>query len=414
MNWGVGLDVGNTYCTAAIASPGTEPVIIEHASVLHHAPDGTIRLGEAETHSPGVRRFLDRITDNAAAPQQGTRGEELVATAMYCLMREIHEFTDQNVSVVAAIPPDFSPESVTALRTALDNMDLDYIELVPRAEAVDAFDPNSGMKIGEISARGAAALAAPEAGAGATNTVAPEVAAVPEVTAVPDDAAIAENPVPTNVAEAENLPSAETRSDRRPLVIAASAAGLLTAVGCAAALFIGHSPTPEVPVIRDATSPVNVEETEPENDPATVQEVPVQFPTVAPSTAATIPPPVHAPSPQPNFQRPPSSGPTINKTNDAPTEDDYVPNEGDVDNAPTDSTTETETPATETTEEGAPTTDPPDPGTTDPGTTDPGTPDPGTPDPGTSDPEPQLQLPPAAPAARLVMPPYLVIINLSL
>ncbi|MGG7102275.1 hypothetical protein [Rhodococcus sp. 24CO] len=356
MTWGVGLDVGNTRCTAVIAVPDAEPVIIDHESVLHHAPDGTIALGTADTHSPGVRRFLDRVTtDNEAAASQRTRGEELVATALYCLVAEVHSLTDQPLRIVAAIPPNFSARSVATLRTALDNMDLDYIELAPHSETIDACDlyfditdsdiTDSDITTGERSARGAAILAVPRA----------------PVTAVPD---IEQVPEPEDALTTQDAPS------RRPVYVAAAVAGLLTAAACALAVFIGSAPTTQVPEIRDAAVPAYAEVATP-TDPATLREVPIQFPTAAPVAAVQ-----QNRTPTQRYQAPTQDVFLVDEFDYVPTEDESV------------EPLASEIPAVDDYDVSGEQTDPVDPGTTDPEPVDPEPVDPQPVDPEPVDPQP--------------------------
>lgn len=161
MKWGVGLAVGNKRSIAAIARPDSELVTLERESVLHHAPDGTVQLGGTAAGSTGLRGFLDRVgtddTDNFS--EHMTRGEELVATAMYCLVKEVRTLTDQNLNISAVIPAGWSSDSVDVLRGALDSMNLDGVELISEDEASAAWlaDPDADDR----AARGAAALAAP-------------------------------------------------------------------------------------------------------------------------------------------------------------------------------------------------------------------------------------------------------------
>ncbi|MCJ0902148.1 hypothetical protein [Rhodococcus sp. ARC_M6] len=282
MNWGVGLYVGNTYCTAVIAMPDAAPVVIEHESVLHHAPDGTVQLGEVETNSPGVRRFLDKVPSDSdtTTPSHRTRGEELVATAVYCLVQEVYEFTDQPLSVIAAIPRNFTPASVELLRIALDNMDLDHVELIHQSDALDACDSDPYTSTGESVARGAAILAVPVADIPHSD-VADSDAANSNVTG-PDEQ-LSDIPI-----EAGPVELAEAPSSRRPLFIATSVAGLLTAAGCAVAIFIGYTPATQIPEIHDGTVAVRTEAIDEANISVTPREVPIQFPTGAGAT--TVPP----------------------------------------------------------------------------------------------------------------------------
>src|SRR3546814_7827840 len=117
-------------------------------------PDGTVQLGETALGSTGLRGFLDRVgtddTDNFS--EHMTRGEELVATAMYCLVKEVRTLTDQNLNISAVIPAGWSSDSVDALRGALDSMDLDGVELIPEEKASAAWlaDPRSEEHTSEL------------------------------------------------------------------------------------------------------------------------------------------------------------------------------------------------------------------------------------------------------------------------
>ena len=345
MTWGVGLDVDNTRCTAVIAAPDAEPVIIDLESVLHHSPDGTVALGAAHTPSPGVRRFLDRVTtDYDTAAIQRTRAEELVATALYCLVAEVRSRTDQPLRIVAAIPPNFSARSVATLRTVLDNMDLDYVELTPQSETIDAHDPDTDISVGERSARGAAILALPAAPV----TAGPDVAQMPE---------------------AEETLITKDASNRRPVYLAAVVAGLLTAGACVLAALIGNSPATQVPEIRDAAVPAYAE-VAPPTDPAPLHEAPIQFPTAAP--VAAVPQNL---TPTQRYQAPTQDALLVDEFDDVPTEDESV------------EPLASEIPAVDDYDAGGEQTDPVDPGTTDPEPVDPQPVDPEPVDPQPTDPE---------------------------
>ncbi|MFA3896490.1 hypothetical protein [Rhodococcus qingshengii] len=265
MKWGVGLAVGNKQSIAAIAKPDSAPVILERESVLHHAPDGTVQLGGTATGSAGLRGFLDRVgtddTDNFS--EHMTRGEELVATAMYCLVKEVRTLTDQSPNISAVIPAGWSNDSVAALRDALDSMDLDGVDLIPEEEASAAWlaDPEAA----DSAARGAAALAAPFAIAPTQPEPEPTDLAEPE--GVPEEFPpfVLIEPQPESdakvpVAKAPSVDgwlNRQWQPERRPIIVAAVAAVFLTLSGSAAALVIGHTSTVPAPRILDAQSPLS-------------------------------------------------------------------------------------------------------------------------------------------------------------
>ena len=264
MKWGVELAVGNKRSIAAIAKPDSEPVILERESVLHHAPDGTVQLGETALGSTGLRGFLDRVgtddTDNFS--EHMTRGEELVATAMYCLVKEVRTLTDQNLNISAVIPAGWSSDSVDALRGALDSMDLDGVELIPEEKASAAWlaDPDAD----DSAARGAAALAAPYSITSTCSEPEPTDLAEPEDTLEEFPPFVLIEPEPesgvevpgTKAPSVDGWLNRQWRSERRPIIAAAAAAVFLTVSGCAAAVIIGHTPTISAPGILDAQSPL--------------------------------------------------------------------------------------------------------------------------------------------------------------
>ncbi|MGW6658716.1 hypothetical protein [Rhodococcus sp. NPDC055024] len=264
MNWGVGLAVGNKRSIAAIAKPDSVLVTLERESVLHHAPDGTVQLGETATGSAGLRGFLDRVgtddIDNFS--EHMTRGEELVATAMYCLVREVRALTEHNLDISAVIPAGWSSDSVDALRVALDSMDLDGVELIPEEDASAAWlaDPDAD----DSAARGAAALAAPFSITTACSEPEPTALFEPEETPEEFPPFVLIEPEPesdveatvTKAASVDSWRSRQWQSERRPIIAAAAAAVFLTVSGCAAAVIIGHTPTVPAPGILDAQSPL--------------------------------------------------------------------------------------------------------------------------------------------------------------
>ena len=307
MNWGVGLAVGNKRSIAAIAKPDSELVTLERESVLHHAPDGTVQLGETATGSAGLRGFLDRVgtddTDNFS--EHMTRGEELVATAMYCLVKEVRALTEHNLDISAVIPAGWSSDSVDALRVALDSMDLDGVELIPEEDASAAWaaDPDAD----DSAARGAAALAAPfsitTACSESDACSEPEPTALSEPEETPEEfppfvliEPEPESDVEATVTKAARVGSWHSRqwqSERRPIIAAAAAAVFLTVSGCAAAVIIGHTPTVPAPGILDAQSHLS-----PGATPATAAS-----PSGAVSqTATSLPPEVPALGAQPTTQ----------------------------------------------------------------------------------------------------------------
>ncbi|MGC0365714.1 hypothetical protein ABH922_003698 [Rhodococcus sp. 27YEA15] len=268
MMWRVGLSVGNTHSVAVLAPPDADPIAIERESILHHGPDGSVRLGRDPQGSPGMSGFLDRVAaDGPNAPQHHTRGEELVATAMFCLLREVEQSTDQPLTIYAAVPEKWSDGSVDVLRSALDRMNLTDITLVPEHEAtwltlVDTVHTSPAV------ARTNSHSASPTRGPRRRSTFVAKRASVRR-RATPSDTTASNNGI------------------HRPAVTAAASVMLLALAACATVFIVGRSDSTPTTELSDARSSENSDIAN-HTDPATI--VPV-------STPEAAPPPEEAPAP---------------------------------------------------------------------------------------------------------------------
>ncbi|MFI6211971.1 hypothetical protein ACIBCD_08235 [Nocardia brasiliensis] len=339
MATGVGLRIAEDECTAAIVTDsGDEPLLIVRESVLYMSDDGDAALGEAppDGNAHAITGFVRAVGDPAGlAVDDGEayRAEDLVATALFCLINLTAEYLNGAAEFYATHPGDWPREYIQALRDALDYLGLRSVLLVSEAELPSAGTAEPGGTYAYDAARAAlAAVLSTPAGSTPPDPTHAEnstvdtviIPAVPASEAQPQaySAAIPlAEPLPTTEAaepEQQTEPKQpEPKKDRKqlPLLIGAAALiGLVLGGFAVAVLFREESDTP-VPPLRDAKS-----------DQVTVSPTPaappVNFPTV-PSTPPTTEPPVTItattppetsepppPPPPPPTTEPPTTTPT--------------------------------------------------------------------------------------------------------
>lgn len=149
MSVGVGLRVGTTVSSVAVTSPSPgrpDPEPIERRTAVHLHSDGTATLGEhhvVDGNTSSFTDFVDRLgRSNGVRANDGalSRAEDLVATAMECLIADAGTMIgDENYTVVASHPTDWPPSTVALLRNALDYVGLRHVSLISDAEAAAAW-----------------------------------------------------------------------------------------------------------------------------------------------------------------------------------------------------------------------------------------------------------------------------------
>ncbi|WP_420751044.1 hypothetical protein [Rhodococcus sp. O3] len=164
MSVGVGLRVGTTVASVAVTSavPGQPgPAPIERRSAVHLHQDGTATLGEIDPvldqGASSFTNFLEHVGNQAgirAADGSLSRAEDLVATAMECLLADAAPLIgDREYTVVATHPTDWAPSTVAVLRNALDYVGLRHVSLVSDAEAAAAwFESQVSRQTGRLVA----------------------------------------------------------------------------------------------------------------------------------------------------------------------------------------------------------------------------------------------------------------------
>ncbi|PXX65313.1 hypothetical protein DFR70_104376 [Nocardia tenerifensis] len=315
MATGVGLRIAEDECTAAIVTDGDEePLFIVRESLLYMSDDGDATLGgpPPDENAHAITGFAGSVGDPAGISVddgEAYRAEDLVATALFCLINLTADHLNGPAEFYATHPGDWPREYVQALRDALDYLGLRSVLLVSEADlpSVEADAPGSTYAYDAARAALAAVLSTP---AGSTppdpshaenstvDTVIIPAVPVSEPQPQAYSAAIpmAEPVVPVEEPATPEEPArkAEPAKIRRqlPLLIGAAALiGLVLGGFAVAVLFREDDPTP-VPPMRDAKSDqVSVSPTPP---PAP----PVNFPTV-PATPTTTEPPVIITTTQP-------------------------------------------------------------------------------------------------------------------
>ncbi|WP_454199806.1 hypothetical protein [Nocardia sp. Marseille-Q1738] len=330
MATGVGLRVAEDECTAVIVTDGDEePRYIVRESILHMSDDGDTVLGGPAPagHSHSIAGFVRAVGDpTGISVDEGEayRAEDLVATALFCLINLAAEHLNGPAEFYATHPADWPAEHVRSLREALDYLGLRSVLLVGEGELPSAETGAHPGSFAHDAARGAlaAVLATP---AGATppdpstaenSTV--DTIVIPAVSAAdaPPQAYSAAIPIAEPVAATEpaspeedaQAPAPAKAQRRTPLLIAGAAAlGLVLGGIVVAILFRDGDPTP-VPPLPDAKSeqtsvappppspsivsstvPTTTEEPEPpvvtsETTPETTTPTPTEPPTTTPPT----------------------------------------------------------------------------------------------------------------------------------
>jgi len=346
MATGVGLHVADDACTAAIVTDEGEQHFIVREPVLHMADDGDATLGgrppKGPTHT--ITGFVAAVGDPAGVSVddgEAYRGEDLLATALFCLINLTAEHLSGPAEFYATHPAHWPQQQVHALREALDYLGLGSVALLGEAELPEATvhtdEPGKTLSAGAASAALSAVLdtpagATPPDPAGAENstidTVVMPAVTTPEPRAKAYSATMpAANPTPgpATTHERATVPAAapmpapgedhaptmagaktpadattdaseatDSRSKKRtPLLIAGAALLGLLLGGTGVALYVG----------ADSSTPA-------QKAPGSEQQTTITTPN---TTAAPTPPPTSVPPLPP----PPPAAPT-------PTEDPAV------------------------------------------------------------------------------------------
>ncbi|NLU83290.1 hypothetical protein [Rhodococcus sp. HNM0569] len=393
MPTGVGLTIADDLSTAVVLAPGEEPEVVERATVVSTAEDGTVSLGEPEPDSDAratIRGFVALVGAPEGVEYAGTmtRAEDLVATAAFCLFRDAVAGVAEPVRAVVTHPDDWADSAVTSLRGALDYMGLQSAELVSESTARAALTGEGDAAATETAkdlARGAATigagLAVPEASADADTESLPPVAApvqtaysavVPAVGTRYPESAIPAATGSTRAATTGSTRAAATGSaraaapaavrarlrvpDRRSLAVAGAVAGALVVGGglIAGALTLTSSAESDLPPVRDVVVvpeptttralPTTTTTTEPVvvAPPVTTEE-PIPTTTVAPEPTTTTPESTPTTTTEPTLTMP-----TITTTTESTTKSTTT-----TTTAPTTTTTTTTASTTTTTTKSA-------------------------------------------------------------
>ncbi|WP_227997489.1 hypothetical protein [Nocardia australiensis] len=347
MATGVGLRIAENESTAAIVTDAGEPQFIVRESILHMSDDGDTVLGgpAPEDHSHSITGYVSRVGDPAGITVddgEAYRAEDLVATALFCLINLAAEHLSGPAEFYATHPADWPAEHVQTLREALDYLGLRAVVLVDEGdlpgsdvddpETAFAYDPETAFAYDAARAALAAVLSTP---AGATppdpgnaensmvvTDVMPAVSALesqqPQAysAAIPIGAAIVEQPPTEAVAAGAPEPAAEATEQRRratPLLIAAAALIGLILGGFGVSMLLRDDTTTPVPPPRDAKSDqVTVSPTAP--------APPVDFPTIPLTTPApTIEPETTTVEPETTTPAPTTTTPETTTAAEPPT-----------------------------------------------------------------------------------------------
>ncbi|MFB7876842.1 hypothetical protein ACFC06_16430 [Nocardia sp. NPDC056064] len=344
MATGVGLRIADDECIAAVVTEDGPPIHLVRESVLHMSDDGDAALGgpAPSGHAHSISGFVRAIGDPAGVDVDGGeayRAEDLLATAMFCLIDQTTEHLSGPAEFYATHPAQWTPEVVRGVREALDYLGLKSVALLGEDELPQ---PGAGVEPGRSYVTSAAeaalvAVLATPAGATPPDPIVTENSLVvtdvmpalqkPAATAQAYSAALPAAVLPTKAlaVPATVLPAelpapapAPTRN-RTPLLIAVAALIGLLLGGIAVSVLLRSGEPVAPPSISDARP-----------DAPTEQQPP-----------APLPPPVDETTPQAPVTTEPEPEPTTTETPPEPTTTTGEP-------APT-TTTEPTTPSRSTT-----------------------------------------------------------------
>ena len=166
MATGVGLRIADDECIAAIVADTDVPIAtatdvpiatatdaagaadsddtsaphyIVRDSVLHMSDDGDAALGgeRPSDHSHSITGFFGAVGDPAGISVDdgpAYRAEDLVATALFCLINLAAEHLTGPAEFYATYPADWPEQQVSALRDALDYLGLRSVGLVSEGD----------------------------------------------------------------------------------------------------------------------------------------------------------------------------------------------------------------------------------------------------------------------------------------
>ncbi|WP_280478519.1 hypothetical protein [Nocardia cyriacigeorgica] len=373
MATGVGLRIAAEECTAAIVTNDGEPEYIVREPVLHMSDEGDAELGGTAPagHTHTITGFAEAVGDPAGISVDdgpAYRAEDLVATALFCLINLTADHLNGAAEFYATHPGDWPQQQITALRDALDYLGLRSVVLVSEAElpAASELPADAGADTpARVFAYGAAATAltavlatpagnTPPDPATAENStldtdIIPAVPA-PEPVAQAYSAAfpIAEPPATEMAAEmtavapdatpAEKAKPADSagRHNRTPVLIAVAALFGLILGGIGVAVLFREDDSTPIPPIPDAkseqvtASPTPVPPPPgplPVAPPPTTVAPPVteEPETVVPTTAPEPAPPPPPTTPPPTTSEPPVSTPSTSPTRPTTTTRPFQP-----------------------------------------------------------------------------------------
>lgn len=217
MATGVGLRIADDGCTAAVVTDGGDLHYVERDCVLHMSDDGdTVLGGEApEGHSHSITGFVAKVGDPAGIPVddgEAYRAEDLVATALFCLINLTTEHLSGAAEFYATHPGTWPAPLVQALREALDYLGLRSVVLVSEADlpAVDTAEPGKAFAYDAARAALAAVLSTP---AGAAP---PDPGSAENSTVVTDVIPAVPAPQPTPQAYSAAMPAADAAPPPAP------------------------------------------------------------------------------------------------------------------------------------------------------------------------------------------------------
>ncbi len=387
MATGVGLRIGNAECVAAVVTTGceSEPEFVTREAVLHLSDGGDAVLGgPAPTGYHSVTGFAAKVGDPNGIPVDAGpayRAEDLVATAVFCMINIVAEQLSPPTEIYATFPPSWPGGGVDALREALDYLGLRSVTLLSADEAAvlpgeepahgaaltayaAALATSSGhdARIGVVTTDSFAGSSGPVVGALAYSAVEP-AAQPPVIPFTPVAGGAAADAGSAPVAE---LPVTQPVPPKRrpiPALLGALAAAAILLGGGVAVVLGNTAASTDAPPLPPVEAAPSTTTTVPPAPIAFPTEVPLPPPAVRP-VDLTTPPPPPAPRQVTTPAPPPPPPAVVTTTPPPPPPPPSTTRPPRTTTATTESTTEPSTPPTPSTEPTTTTAVPTPPSTT--------------------------------------------------
>lgn len=187
MTTGVGLHIAPSMLTVAVVGDGAEPTFLQREPILHLSPDGNATLGATPPSGPAqtITGFVSTVGEPEGIQVDdgaGFRGEDLLATALFCLIEASADYLEGPTEFYAAHPAWWSAPEIRAVREALNYLGLRSVVLLPEDTSPEVLDNAQAAARAAQTALAAAQCLAEGAAPHMTAEAAADTTVIPAIT----------------------------------------------------------------------------------------------------------------------------------------------------------------------------------------------------------------------------------------